>query len=109
MGFDEALFGRGQEPVEAVFEAFFNAVAGAVQQAKVVLPFRTPAGSRTVEQRSAERERIRTEIAELGRKRDAWVRAETERLEAEGRGDGFDQEVLEAIRSQAAEKGIRYE
>jgi hypothetical protein len=62
-----------------------------------------------LQQRSAERERIRTEIAELGRKRDSWVRAETERLAAEGRGDGFDQEVLEAIRSQAAEKGIRYE
>ena len=58
---------------------------------------------------SAEREQIRGEIAELSRKRDAWVRVENERLAAEGRGDGFDQEVLEAIRSQAAEKGIRYE
>jgi Mg-chelatase subunit ChlD len=62
-----------------------------------------------VRQRTRERERIREEIAELGRKRDAWVRAESERLASEGRGDGFDQEVLEAIRSQAAEKGIRYE
>lgn len=62
-----------------------------------------------VRQRTRERERIREEIAELGRKRDAWVRAESERLASEGRGDGFDQEVLETIRSQAAEKGIRYE
>jgi Mg-chelatase subunit ChlD len=60
-------------------------------------------------QRTREREGIREEIAELGRKRDAWVRAENERLASEGGGDGFDQEVLETIRSQAAEKGIRYE
>lgn len=62
-----------------------------------------------VRQRIKDREKIREEIAKLGHKRDAWVRAESERLASEGRGDGFDQEVLEAIRSQAAEKGIRYE
>jgi Mg-chelatase subunit ChlD len=62
-----------------------------------------------LQRRSAKREQIREEIAEVSRKRDAWVRVENERLAAEGRGDGFDQEVLEAIRSQAAEKGIRYE
>jgi hypothetical protein len=62
-----------------------------------------------LQRRSAERQQIREEIAELSRKRDAWVRVENERLAAEGRGDGFDQEVLGAIRSQAAEKGIRYE
>ena len=62
-----------------------------------------------VQQRIAERDKIQEEIAALGRKRDAWVRTESERLAREGRGDGFDQEVLEAIRSQAAEKGILYE
>jgi hypothetical protein len=34
---------------------------------------------------------------------------ETERLAAEGRGDGFDQQVLATIRQQAAAKGITYE
>jgi hypothetical protein len=57
----------------------------------------------------AERERIQREISSLSLKRDGYLRAETERLAAEGKGDGFDQKVLQAIRSQAARKGIRYE
>jgi Mg-chelatase subunit ChlD len=56
-----------------------------------------------------EREKIQARIDELSRRRDAHLRAETERLAAEGRGDGFDLQVLETIRQQAAAKGITYE
>jgi Mg-chelatase subunit ChlD len=62
-----------------------------------------------VQAKIEERGKIQARIDELSRKRDAYLRAETERLAAEGRGDGFDQQVLKTIRQQAATKGIRYE
>jgi Mg-chelatase subunit ChlD len=62
-----------------------------------------------VQEKIEEREKIQAHIDELSRKRDTHLRAETERLAAEGRGDGFDQQVLETIRQQAAAKGIAYE
>ncbi len=51
---------------------------------------------------------IQQQIAELSKKRDAFVRSEQDRLAEAGEGDGFDQQVLEAIRIQAAAKGIAY-
>jgi hypothetical protein len=54
------------------------------------------------------RTRIQQRIAELSEKRDAFVRAEQDRLAEAGEGDGFDQQVLDAIRTQAAAKGIAY-
>jgi Mg-chelatase subunit ChlD len=62
-----------------------------------------------VERKIAEREEIQAQIDELSRARDAHLRAETEKLAAAGAGDGFDQQVLETIREQAAAKGIAYE
>jgi len=62
-----------------------------------------------VQQKIEEREKIQARIDELSRERDAHLRAETERLAAAGRGDGFDQQVLETIRQQAQAKGITYE
>ena len=44
----------------------------------------------------------------LSKKRDEYVVAEQDRLAEAGEGDGFDQQVLEAIRTQAAAKGIAY-
>lgn len=56
----------------------------------------------------AKREVLKDQIADLSRERDDYVREETARLAAEGKGDGFDQKVLEAVRSQARAKGIEY-
>jgi Mg-chelatase subunit ChlD len=62
-----------------------------------------------VDRRQQERAQLATRVGALVMRRDAFVRAEVERLEREGRGDGFDAKVLSAIRRQAADKGIAYE
>ena len=54
------------------------------------------------------RNEIQKQIAEISKKRDEYVVAEQDRLAEAGEGDGFDQQVLEAIRTQAAAKGIAY-
>jgi len=55
-----------------------------------------------------ERAKLQQRVADLSRERDAWIRAEEARLSAAGKGDGFDQQVLEAIRGQARGFGIAY-
>ena len=67
-----------------------------------------PERQRFVEEQLAKRKEIREEIAGLVSKRDAYVRAEQEKLAREGKGDGFDRKVMESVRSQAAAKGIVY-
>jgi Mg-chelatase subunit ChlD len=62
-----------------------------------------------VQQKRKEREKIQARIDVLSRERDEHLREETEKLAAAGKGDGFDQQVLETIREQAAAKGIAYE
>lgn len=61
-----------------------------------------------VEEKRVARNEIQRQIDELTAERDAWVEREQKRLAAAGDGDGFDQQVLEAIREQAAAKGISY-
>lgn len=61
-----------------------------------------------VEQKLAEREQLQEQIARVAKERDAWVAKEQARRAAAGEGDGFDQQVLGAIRDQAASKGIAY-
>lgn len=61
-----------------------------------------------VEEKLAKRKEVQRKIDELGRSRDAYVKKENAKLRAEGKGDGFDQQVLEAIRTQAAAAGISY-
>jgi hypothetical protein len=68
-----------------------------------------PAREAFVETQRGRRREIQRKISTLSQERDAWVRAETERRAGEGGADSFDQKVLEAIRTQAAEKGIAYE
>jgi hypothetical protein len=68
-----------------------------------------PAREAFVEAQRGRRREIQRKISTLSQERDAWVRAETERRAGEGGADSFDQKVLEAIRTQAAEKGIAYE
>jgi Mg-chelatase subunit ChlD len=55
-----------------------------------------------------QREKLRARIADVSKQRDAYVAKEQRRLAEAGAGDGFDQQVLEAIRTQAASKGIVY-
>ena len=59
-------------------------------------------------QKTAERKSLRERIATLVDQRDAYVAKETARLEAEGKGDGFDAEVMDSIRKQAVDYGIVY-
>ncbi len=61
-----------------------------------------------VRARLAEREAIQKRIDGLVQERESWRRAELERLAAEGKDDAFDLEVLESVRRQAAEKGLRW-
>ena len=61
-----------------------------------------------VKAKLAERAKIQERVAKLSQERDAWIRAEEARLAAAGKGDGFDQQVLEAIRKQATVAAIAY-
>ena len=55
------------------------------------------------------REFLQEEIAGLALKRDSWIREEAERRRNAGEPGGFDAEVLDTVRKQAASKGIVYE
>ena len=67
-----------------------------------------PAREAFVAEQQAKRTSILSKIRELSRRRDDYVAKEQERRAAAGDGDGFDQEVLGAIKDQAAAKGIVY-
>jgi hypothetical protein len=58
-----------------------------------------------IEHKQADRDNIRRQIAELSKKRDAFIKA---KLAKAGTEDSFDAQVLSMIRSQAADKGIAY-
>jgi hypothetical protein len=68
-----------------------------------------PAREAYVAGQQERRRELKRKISILSNDRDAWVRGESERLAGEGKADGFDQKVLEAIRTQAAAKGIAYD
>jgi len=55
-----------------------------------------------------ERADLQKQIAELSKKREAYIQAENKRLASEGKGDAFDQKVTETLHAQAAKKGISY-
>jgi hypothetical protein len=61
-----------------------------------------------LQHKTAERETLRQRIAKLVEQRDTYVAKETAKLEAEGKHDGFDAEVMESIRRQAVDYGIVY-
>lgn len=61
-----------------------------------------------VKQKEAQRARIQARIADLTKQRQAWLEADARKRAAAGSGDSFDQKVGEAIRAQAARKGLRY-
>jgi Mg-chelatase subunit ChlD len=62
-----------------------------------------------VEKKQAERDEIQKKIAELSKKRDAFIAAERAKLAKEKKGDSFDTQVAQTLRTQAKKKGIRYE
>jgi len=68
-----------------------------------------PAREAYVAGQQERRRELKRKISILSNDRDTWVRGESERLAGEGKADGFDQKVLEAIRTQAAAKGITYD
>jgi hypothetical protein len=83
--------------------------AAALPETELPQPMRSlapEARNRYVADLAKQREALQRRIAALSAERDAYVRAETERLAAEGKGDGFDQKVLGAVREQAAQRGI---
>ena len=61
-----------------------------------------------VQEKSDARQRLQARIDELSVARDDYVKSETARRSASGDGDGFDAEVLETVREQAAKVGIAY-
>jgi hypothetical protein len=58
-----------------------------------------------LEQKKTERDKILKQIAELNKKRDAFIKA---KLAEDGGKDSFDAQVLSMIRTQAGDKGIVY-
>ena len=55
-----------------------------------------------------ERADLQKQIVDVSKKREAYIQSENKRLDAEGKGDSFDQKVTEALHTQAAKKGISY-
>jgi Mg-chelatase subunit ChlD len=61
-----------------------------------------------VDQQLARRRQMQVRIAEVASERDAYLAKEEVKLRAEGKTDAFDQKVNDAIKAQAAAKGITY-
>jgi hypothetical protein len=62
-----------------------------------------------VQEKLERREKLQQEIAGLAAERESYLRDEQAKLRAAGKGDGFDEKVLDTIRAQSKEKGIAYE
>ncbi len=62
-----------------------------------------------VEQKLAERKQLQARLGEVTAERDGYLKKEDARLRASGSTDAFDQKVHDAIKTQAAAKGIKYE
>jgi hypothetical protein len=61
-----------------------------------------------LEKKEKQRREVQDRISTLVQERDAYLADEAAKREAEGVDDAFDEKVFEAIRNQAAEKGITY-
>ena len=55
-----------------------------------------------------ERASLQKQIADVSKKREAYIQSENKRLAAEGKADAFDQKVTDTLHAQAAKKGISY-
>jgi Mg-chelatase subunit ChlD len=61
-----------------------------------------------VEQKLAQRKQLQARLGEVSAERDAFLKKEDARQRATGSADAFDQKVHDAIKAQAAAKGIEY-
>jgi len=61
-----------------------------------------------IEKQQKERAQLQAQIVKLSKDRDDFIAKERQRLAAGGKADSFDQKVAQAIRAQAAKKGIEY-
>jgi len=61
-----------------------------------------------IEKKQKERAALQAHIQKLGQEREAYLENERKQLAAQGKGDAFDATVAQAIRAQAAGKGIHY-
>jgi hypothetical protein len=109
-----AKAGDGEVVTGAKDMVEFAAEGGAVEEIVVTAMSKemramTPRARREhVEQQLAKRQELQERIGVLAAERDAYVAKEEERLAKSGKTDAFDAKVNEAIKQQAAEKGITY-
>jgi uncharacterized protein YegL len=61
-----------------------------------------------LERRGAQRAKIKAQLDQLVKERADYVRGEEGKRRARGEADGFDQEVMKAIKTQASKAGIAY-
>jgi len=61
-----------------------------------------------IDKKKKERAQLQKQIEDLTRERTAYIQAETKRRKSESKGDSFDKNVSETIRTEAARKGIHY-
>jgi len=61
-----------------------------------------------VEKKQKERADLQAQIAKLGKEREEYLARERQRLTAASKADSFDEKIADAIRTQAARKGIEY-
>ena len=68
-----------------------------------------PARAKYLQEQADKRKALQTQLEEVSRKRQELVDAELAKQDAKGQGDGFDRQVREMVRTQAAQKGIHYQ
>jgi Mg-chelatase subunit ChlD len=61
-----------------------------------------------IEKKQQERNELRAQVQKLSQARQEYIDAERKRQAATGQADSFDEKVAQAIRTQAAKKGIQY-
>lgn len=61
-----------------------------------------------IESKRKERAELQAQIVKLNQERDEYIAAERKKMAASAKGDSFDSQVANAIRTQAARKGIAY-
>jgi len=61
-----------------------------------------------IEKKQKERKELQAKVQKLSKERQDYIDAERKRQAAAGKADSFDEKVAQAIRTQAAKKGINY-
>jgi Mg-chelatase subunit ChlD len=62
-----------------------------------------------VEEQFTKRKELQIKVDELATQRDAFIKAEMDKLGTRGAGDSFDSKVAEIIQTQALRRGIKYD